>query len=58
MGKIIVDTEACIGCGACATECPDVFEMKDDKSHVIKQDDEAVECAKKFSCPVGAIKIE
>jgi len=58
--KIIVDQELCIGCGACANLCPDVFELQaDGKSKVIKED-----CAGKCdcelamnSCPVGAIRI-
>ena len=29
-----VDQEACIGCGACANTCPEVFEIIDFKSHV------------------------
>lgn len=32
-----LDYECCIGCGACADLCPDVFEMDDrtDKAHII-----------------------
>ncbi len=55
-----VDSNTCIGCGACASTCPSVFEMgKDGKSHVKKGADvkkhskeikEAIE-----NCPVGAI---
>ncbi len=47
-----VDKEKCIGCGACVSLCPEVFELKDGKS-VVKGDgdcDEAVD-----ACPVGAI---
>lgn len=56
---ITVDQEACIGCGACASICPDVFIMNDDgKSEVVSQGD--LECAKNAaqSCPVQAITAE
>lgn len=55
-----VDTEKCIGCGACVSICSEVFELKDDaKSHVIKGADitknaKCIEEAKE-SCPVQAI---
>ena len=28
--KVNVNKDACIGCGACAAICPDVFEMDDE----------------------------
>jgi ferredoxin len=31
-----VNQKTCIGCGACASICEEVFEMKDGKSHVKK----------------------
>ena len=30
--KATVDAGSCIGCGLCANDCPEVFEMKDDKA--------------------------
>ena len=53
-----VDQEKCIGCGACAALCPDVFEIESDgKSHV-KNPEACENCdckAAADSCPVSAI---
>ena len=56
--KIIVDQDLCVGCGACASLFPDVFELQDNgKVKVISNDD--CDCnGAESSCPVGAIKIE
>ncbi len=56
---ITVDKNLCIGCGACASICPDVFKINEEgKSEVISQ--ENIACAKNAaeSCPVQAIKAE
>ena len=56
---VSVDKETCIGCGACAATCEDVFEMKDGKAVIKKgQDKSKAPCVKEAieSCPVGAIK--
>lgn len=47
-----VDRSKCIGCGACVSICPNVFELKDGKSHVKSNDncEDAVD-----ACPVAAI---
>ncbi|MBD3253407.1 ferredoxin [Candidatus Pacearchaeota archaeon] len=55
---VSVNQEKCIGCGACAASCGEVFEMKDGKSHV-KDGQEASEadCVKAAAenCPANAI---
>ncbi|MGY4884478.1 MAG: ferredoxin [Nanobdellota archaeon] len=55
-----VDQDKCIGCGACAATCPQVFEMGDDgKSHIKANADEKknAKCIKEAiqNCPVEAI---
>ena len=58
MAKIIVDEEACIGCGACVSQCPEAFKM-DEKTHksVAKPGAEKVACVDDGIdvCPVDAI---
>jgi ferredoxin len=60
--RVIVDEETCIGCGLCAEECPEVFEMNDDKAHVKVDEvpDDATESYKEAAenCPVEAIQME
>jgi len=52
-----VNKSKCIGCGACASACPSVFEIKDGKAHVKSGADTKNPCVKeaKDVCPVGAI---
>ncbi|MFQ5863143.1 MAG: ferredoxin [Candidatus Brocadiales bacterium] len=57
-----VDPDVCTGCELCVTNCPEVFEMEDDKA-VAKTNPvpaEAEENCKKAAeeCPVEAIIIE
>lgn len=57
--KIKLDKKKCIGCGACAACCPDVFEMKGDKANPkVKNSDKP--CVKEAAdnCPVNAITLE
>jgi len=59
MPKPKVDENLCIGCGACESLCPQVFQVQEGKSKVI-----AAECAEcnyqeaVDSCPVKAISLE
>lgn len=50
---VSVNKEKCIGCGLCASICPEVFEMKDGKAHAKGSGKCAKEAAD--SCPVDAI---
>jgi len=53
-----VNKETCIGCGACASVCPDVFEMNDDgKANIKAGADTNKDCVKEAieTCPVDAI---
>lgn len=55
---VSVNKETCIGCGACASTCAEVFEMKEDgKSHVksgAKGDEKCIQ-ESIDNCPVDAI---
>lgn len=61
--KVKVNQDACIGCGACAAICSDVFELNDEglseaKTEDVKEEnkDEVRDAAD--SCPTGAILVE
>lgn len=58
--KVKVNKDACIGCGACAAICDEVFELNDEGLSTVKVDtvskdneDSAKEAIE--SCPTGAI---
>lgn len=61
--KVEIDSETCIGCGACSATCADNFEMHDtdngQKARVKKADLDAIGCAKDAAevCPVNCIHI-
>jgi len=60
MRKITVDHELCIGCGVCVEICPEVFELRDEKSWVIGEDKcDTCDCEEAIvNCPVDAIEQE
>lgn len=60
--KVTIDRDGCIGCGVCASDCPEVFSMADDnKAQAISGDvpENAQDCANDAveSCPVSVIQI-
>lgn len=58
---IKVNANQCIGCGMCASMCPNVFKINSmGKSEVISSDDKDKECASSAAkaCPVMAILVD
>ena len=59
--KVIVDKDACIGCGLCAQMAPDVYDMQGDIAVVKVSDVSAAQAADAKSaadqCPVSAIAV-
>jgi ferredoxin len=60
--RVRVDPDICTGCELCVTTCPEVFEMRGDKSIVISNPVPRIaeeNCRKAVEeCPVEAIIIE
>ncbi len=61
--KIVIDMEKCIGCGACAAQCPENFEMMSGdeyKAKVKKAEVSDLGCSQEAAavCPVQAISIK
>lgn len=58
--KVKVNSDACIGCGACTAIAPDIFEINDEgisEAKVNEVMEDEVDNAKEAieSCPTGAI---
>ena len=61
--KAFVDKDVCIGCGACAGICPEVFDMDNDGLAVAIEGEISVDLQESAQeacegCPVSAITIE
>ena len=61
--KLKIDKNKCIGCGACASICSELFEIDNDGKAETKKstiNEEEKKCAQEAadSCPVQAIEIE
>ena len=59
--KVKVNQDSCIGCGACAAICEDVFEINDSgvseaKVDVVPEDKEEACREAMESCPTAAIE--
>lgn len=58
--KIILDRDACIGCGSCAAICPENWVMEGDKSKPKKTQVKEIGCDKEAAdaCPVQCITMK
>jgi len=59
MAKIRINSDECIGCGACVNACPvELFRLENDKALLVGDREKCVLCrACESSCPVAAIKV-
>lgn len=60
MAKITIDESLCTGCGLCASNCPDAFEMGDDNlAHAVSGGCNSCDLKEiAEQCPVSAITLK
>jgi ferredoxin len=60
MAKVTVDESLCTGCGLCASNCPEVFEIGDDNiAHVVSGECKTCDLKEVADqCPVNAIAVK
>ena len=60
MAKVSVDESLCTGCGLCASNCSEVFEISDDNlAHVVSNSSSACDLKEiAEQCPVSAIIVK
>lgn len=60
MAKITIDDSLCTGCGLCASNCPDIFEIGDDNlAHAIGTSCTGCDIKEVADqCPVNAISVK
>ncbi|MCF7873545.1 MAG: ferredoxin [Candidatus Omnitrophica bacterium] len=58
--KIIIDENACIGCGLCINLCPEIFVLQDNNIAKVKSKEPCDKNLHKIAsqCPVNAILIK
>lgn len=58
--KVTVDDSLCTGCGLCASNCPDLFEVGDDNiAHVVSGNGGGCDLKEiAEQCPVSAIMVK
>jgi len=58
MVEVKVDSDKCDGCGTCIDTCPvEVFELKEEKSMPVKEEECLVCRACEVQCPTSAIEV-
>lgn len=60
MAKVTIDDSLCTGCGLCAANCPDSFEIGDDNiAHVISENCGTCDLKELADqCPLNAISVK